>query len=118
MAAKESSFRKAFYHLKMAEEYFNDAIRENPATLAAAVSKKYGDKIRWIMADFRTNPSFPSYAQDEFTKEMEGDLMFHERISEKCLLLQAKQKENVEDILDALLVGEKITVVLNEGGTY
>lgn len=34
---KNNSFRKAFYHLKMAKEYYDDVVRETPNTIAGKV---------------------------------------------------------------------------------
>lgn len=114
MNQRDHTFRKAFYHLKQSLNYFEDSIRESPGSLAASVSNKYKGKLDWIFLDFKTNPKFPAYAQDEFAREMENDVMLTDNISQLCLKLNGKQKEAVEGMLESLISGEQITIVLNE----
>lgn len=110
----DNSFRKAFYHLKMAEYYYEDTVREDPRTVAGKFAKKCVEKIKWLFLEFVTHPMLPRYAMGEWKKEMNGDIMFHEAISRKCMLLSDKQKSAIEGILDSLISGEEITVVLNQ----
>jgi hypothetical protein len=107
---KDNSFRKAFYHLKMANEYFRDAQREHPNKVSGAVGKKYGDRTEWMMKDFKSNPLLPGFAIEQWSKEMDSDIMFHESISSKALNLTEKQKEILETIIDQVIAGEEITV--------
>lgn len=107
---KDNSFRKAFYHLKMAETYLLDEARERPAKLSGDVCKKYLTKLRWIFQDFITDIRLPKFAQDEFKKELEGDLMFFDSISQKSLNLSEKQRGEIENIIDCCLRGEKVVV--------
>ncbi len=111
---KNSSFRKAFYHLKMAEMYFEDTIREAPQSVAASCSRAYLKRIAWMEKDFATNPQLPRDAMQGFKDEINGDVMFHDSISSSCLNLTSNQKQSIERIIEDLLKGEKITVVLNE----
>lgn len=107
---KDSSFRKAFYHLKMAETYFDDEARERAMKLSGDVSKKYNGKLRWIFNDFITDIRLPKSAQEEFKKDLDGDIMFFDSISRKSLQLSEKQRAVVETIIDCVLKGEKVVV--------
>ncbi len=107
---KNSSFRKAFYHLKMAETYFDDEARERPMKLSGDVSKKYNTKLKWIFNDFNTDIRLPKSAQEEFKNELNGDIMFFDSISRKSLELSEKQRAVVENIIDCVLKGEKVIV--------
>lgn len=108
------SLRKEFYHLKMAEEYFSDVVRDekNRGTIAEKVCRDYSKRVKFIQRDFCSNPQLPADALDGFRKEMNSDIMFHESISAKSLRLQPNQKEAIEAAIDCLLNGEEITVVV------
>jgi hypothetical protein len=110
----DNSFRKAFYHLKMAEYYYEDTVREDTQSIAGKFAKKCVEKIKWLLMEFKTHPMLPRYAMDDWQKELDGDIMFHEAISRKCMLLSDKQKAAMESALDCLISGEKLTLVLNE----
>ena len=108
------SLRKAFYHLKMAEEYFSDVVRDkgNRGTIAEKVCREYVKRVQFIQRDFSSNPQLPSDALDLFRQEMRSDIMFHESISAKSIRLKPHQKEAIESAIDCLLTGEEITVVV------
>lgn len=111
-ASKTSSFRKGFYHLRMAEELFMDVIRDKPKSIAASMCRKYQTKLTWIKNDVTTNQQMPKSAIAEFNEEMNGDILFHEAISEKALNLTPTQKASLEHLIDCLIKGEQITVVV------
>ena len=112
ITSKASSFRKGFYHIRMAEELFNDVIREKPKSIAASMCRKYQTKLTWIKNDVTTNQQMPISAIAEFNDEMKGDILFHEAISEKSLNLTPLQKVALEKLIDSLIAGEQITVVV------
>lgn len=109
---KNNSLRKAFYHLKMAGEYFEDVSRESPNTLAGKLSKIYTRRVKWMENDFKANPQLPRFATEDFKKDINGDILFHESISQKCLQLSVSQKESLEQLIDELLKGETINVIV------
>jgi len=111
---KNHSFRKAFYHLKMALDYFEDTNRTVPATIAGKLSIRYAQRLKWIVNDFATSPKIPAYAADDFKDEMNSDIMFHEAISEKALSLNNDQKVILEGIIDRLVEGATIDVEINK----
>lgn len=111
--SKDNSFRKGMYILKTVESYFEDEVRERPNKVSGDVCKKYLTKLRWIFNDFITDPRLPKSAQDEFKKELNGDLMFFDSISQKSLNLSEKQRLVIENIIDCCLRGEKVLVDLS-----
>lgn len=111
---KNHSFRKAFYHLRMALDYFEDTNRTVPATVAGKLSTRYAERLKWVINDFATSPKIPAYAADDFKNEIASDIMFHEAISEKALNLNDEQKKVLEFIVDELGKGGTIDVELNK----
>lgn len=110
---KDSSFRKAFQHLKLAAEYFSDFKRENPNSIGAKSCRIYGSKIDWCLNDFKTCIDFPPETLEDFLKEMEDDPLALNEIGRLANLLSTQQKEALEKVLTILLSGEEVTVVLN-----
>ena len=111
---KIHSFRKAFYHLQMALDYFEDTNRTVPLAIAGKLSLRYASRLKWIINDFATSPKIPSDAAGEFKSELQSDVMFHEAISEKCLNLTIDQKIILENIIDELIKGATIDCNLNK----
>lgn len=109
---KNNSFRKAFHHLKSAKEYFDDAVRDSPRSIAGVCSKKYSERLSWIERDFATNTQLPTDMLEDFKKELNTDILFFESLSQKALQLTQRQKETLELILDNLISGEEITVAI------
>ena len=68
---KIHSFRKAFYHLQMALDYFEDTNRTVPLAIAGKLSVRYASRLKWIINDFATSPKIPSDAAGEFKSELE-----------------------------------------------
>lgn len=108
--SKNNSFRKGLYHLKIAEMYLEDEFRERPNKVSGDVCRKYLTKVRWIFNDFNTDIRLPKDAQEDFKKEINGDLLFFESISQKALDLSETQRSVVENIIDCVLRGEKVIV--------
>lgn len=109
----DTSFKRAFYHLGMAKEYFEDEMRERPTKVSGDVAKKYRNKIDWIINDFITDVRLPKEGQMQFKRELNGDLMFFESISQKSLQLSEEQRRVIETVIDCVLKGEKITVEID-----
>lgn len=107
---RDNSFRKAFYHLQSALDFFDDVIRDVPVAISGKAAKKYSEKVRWIFSDFKTSPAIPKYALNEFSEEFSGDMMFHTEISRKCLMLSDEQKAVIENIIDDVIAGKETIV--------
>ena len=111
---KDEPFRKGMYHLKMAKDYFSDIIRDAPNTVAAKFSRRYFPKLGWIFLYLKTDPEFESNIMQDFFDDINGDIMFHEAISSKCLILTDEQKVIFENLLDAVIAGETIKFIHEE----
>jgi hypothetical protein len=110
------SFVKAFYHLRMAEEWFGDMGRQSQKDSPIdQLCTGYIKRCRFMFDSFRQCPSMQGVDLSQFKKELNGDIMFHEEISSLCLKLPEEQKQSVVELLQSLLNGEKVTVVLQDG---
>ena len=111
---KDSSFRNGFYHMKLSMDYFDDYVREFGNSVGSDYAKRYANKIRWCLQDFRTNTKFPQYAIEDMTTELENDVYAVDSIARKSKQLNTEQKEVLDGLLDMLIAGEEITVELNK----
>lgn len=111
---QNSSFRKAFYHLKLSLEYFLDFQRSYVDSIGAKTCKRYSDKIQWCLNDFKSSPDFPSDTLDDFYKEMEDDPFTLNEIGRMAEALPPHQKSSLEKVLQLLIKGEEVTIVLNK----
>lgn len=109
-----NSFHKAFYHLQLAKELFDDARRQDPGTIAASVSKKYADKIDWMKRDLTSHPQLPAQVMHNFMVEMADDILFPAAIAEKVLQLPLELRSDFEKVLDMMLAGERITMQVGD----
>lgn len=102
----------AFYHLKMAKEYFEDVIRQHPLSVPAKQAPGYNKRIDWIIKDFRTCHRYDDDIRNAFNDEIiKGDIMFPQEISQKILRLNPEQRDFAEKVVDGLVRGEAMTVV-------
>lgn len=110
-----SSLVQAFYHLKMAQEYFADTTRscEHGSPLYQ-LCKGYEKKSKFPFDHFKTTPSMIGIDLSALNNQLKGDIMFHGEISGLCLRLNEVQKNAVVDLLKSLLAGDKVTVVLQD----
>lgn len=109
--SKITSLHKAFYHLQMAFEYFEDERRQHPNTVGGAASDKYAKRLAWIKKDFASNPAMPADVIQAFKKELADDVLFPAAVSEKVMRLPIDVRESFEAMLDMLVKGEKITMI-------
>lgn len=112
--SKDNSFRKGFYHLQLAKEFFEDVVRDSPNTKAEKKSKRYAKTIDGIMLDYKTDPFIPKDAVERFTDDVQNDSIAYHNIADKCLGLTVDEKENVELWLDAILKGKKVKIEIEE----
>jgi len=105
------SLIKAFYHVRMAEEYFADVIRDvDKGSMLASMCREYIKKCKYIENSFRQTPAMQGVDLTVLQNELNGDILVHEEISRLCLRLAQEQKESVVTLLKSLIAGEKITV--------
>ena len=101
----------AIHHLRMAEEHYQDFIREMPKSRGAILFKSYIKKIRWIYKDILTYPYINEESKIGIKKEIESDVFAVPAINEKISLLNPEQRELIEITIDALLSGEEVKIV-------
>ena len=109
--SKDNSFRKGFSYLRLANEYFMDATRENGRQGSGILAKRYTGKIEWIERDFKSSPKIPSSKFYDLNVDMSTeDSMYLESINRKIALLNTIQKTAVEGVLDMLIAGEETII--------
>lgn len=97
----------AVQHLKLANEYFNDWIREFPVSKGATVFKRYISKIEWIFNDLKSEPAFRGTVAEGLTREINSDVFLIPAIHDKIAQLPPEQRVEVEKMLDELILMHK-----------
>jgi hypothetical protein len=101
----------AIQNLKMAQEQFEDFIREFPESQGAKLFKLYSRKIDWIFTDISTHPFLTKDVRDGIKAEIKSDVFAVPAILEKIALLKPEQREMIELTMDAMLNGEDVKIV-------
>lgn len=107
---KGSSIISAIHHLKIAQEFMDDFIRERPTTVIARLFKDYRSKISWMFRDIKSNQHLPEIVRAGINQELNSDVLALPAINEKIALLTPQKREALELIIDELLKGEEIEV--------
>ena len=106
-----SNVISAIHHLKMAQEFYEDFIRECPDSAGARLFKSYINKIQWISTDILTHPYISEKVRIGIKKELNSDVFAIPAINEKVSLLTPEQREIIEETIDAMLSGEEVKIV-------
>lgn len=106
-----SNIVSAIHHLRMAEEQYEDFIRELPGSKGAVLFKSYIKKIRWIYSDIVTYPYINEEVKEGIKKEIESDVFAIPAINEKVALLTPEQREIIEESIDAMLAGIDVKII-------
>ena len=106
-----SNIVSAIHHLRMAEEQYEDFIRELPGSKGAVLFKSYIKKIRWIYSDIITYPYINEEVKGGIKKEIESDVFAVPAINEKVALLSPEQREIIEESIDAMLAGVEVKII-------
>lgn len=106
-----SNIVSAIHHLRMAEEQYEDFIRELPDSKGAVLFKSYIKKIRWIYSDIITYPYINEEVKSGIKKEIESDVFAIPAINEKVALLTPEQREIIEESIDAMLAGIEVKII-------
>ena len=106
-----SNIVSAIHHLRMAEEQYEDFIRELPGSKGAILFKSYIKKIRWIYSDILTYPYINEEVKSGIKKEIESDVFAIPAINEKVALLTPEQREIIEESIDAMLAGIEVKII-------
>jgi hypothetical protein len=112
-----SSIVQSIQHLKLADEFMNDFIRQAPMSRGGLIFLNYSRKVRWILTDILTYPHFNDEVRVGVKTEIESDAFSVPAISEKIPLLNPEQRAMLEDLLEDMLAGKTITISIktNEG---
>ena len=106
-----SNIVSAIHHLRMAEEQYEDFIRELPGSKGAILFKSYIKKIKWIYSDILTYPYINPDVKDGIKKEIESDVFAIPAINEKIALLNPEQRDIIEQSIDAMLSGIDVKII-------
>jgi hypothetical protein len=109
-----SSIVSSMQNIIVAREFCNDFIRSHPESAGAKVFKLYAKKLQWILDDFYTFPYFPQEIRDGIKNEIKSDPFTIPAINEKLALVTPEHREMLEQIIDAILQGEKFTIEINK----
>lgn len=103
---KGSNIVSAIHHLKLAQEHFEDFIREHNESNGARLFRNYCNKIKWILTDLITHPFLPEEVRQGIKQEVNSDVLAIPAINEKIALLNPRQREALETAIDQMLTGE------------
>jgi hypothetical protein len=105
-----SSIVQAIQHLKQAEEFMNDFIRQAPSTRGAVIFDGYSRKVRWILRDILTFPYFTDEVRLGIKTEIESDAFAVEAIHDKIPLLNPEQRAMLEELVEDMVAGKTIEI--------
>jgi len=106
-----SNIVSAIHHLRMAEEQYEDFIRDMPGSKGAILFKSYIKKIKWIYNDILTYPYINPEVKDGIKKEIQSDVFAIPAINEKISLISPEQRDIIEQSIDDMLSGVEVRLV-------
>jgi len=112
-----SSIVQSIQHLKLADEFMNDFIRQAPNTRGAYIFNSYSKKVRWILNDIITYPHFDDEVRKGVRTEVKSDAFSVPAIFEKIPLLNPEQRQMLEDLIDDVLAGKTIHIDIKNHNT-
>ena len=107
-----SSVVSCIHHLKLADEYAKDFVRQNPRTRGAGIFANYSLKLNWILRDVVTYPHFGNDVREGIRKEIASDAFSYDALTEKLALLNPDQREELDGLLDDILKGKTIEITI------
>lgn len=106
----QSNIVGGIHSIKQAHDHFQLFEFEHPNTKGAALFNSYRKKLHWIYRDLISNPALTQEVREGIKQEWESDCFDVPAITEKVELLNPKQRELIESIVDAMIRGEEINV--------
>jgi len=100
------SLAKGLHHINIAKQYFED-VRMGTFGDVKAIFNQYILKCEWVINNVTHR------LKDENKKAIEKELkesMTFEAINDKLILLDNKQRDYVEKLIEAIINGDKINV--------
>lgn len=112
MSDRKSNIVSFVHHLKMADEFLADFMRDRPDAIACRKFPDYRRRIEWMVKDFITQPVFHNSPDviDGLKKEWESDVFAIPEILSKISLLRPEQRDAVEYLVEQLLNGESLQI--------
>ena len=104
------SLAKGLHHINIAKQYFED-VRHGTYGDVKAIFNQYIQKCEWIITNVTHR------LKDENKKAIEAELkesMTFEAINDKLILISQEQRDFVEEIISAIINGEKIEIEKND----
>lgn len=113
----KSSVIQSIQHLKLADEFMKDFVRQAPNTRGAFIFSGYSQKVNWILKDIVTYPHFGDEVRKGIKAEVESDAFGVYAIFEKIPLLNPEQRSMVERLIEDVLSGKTLHVSIkpNDG---
>lgn len=108
---KGSNIISAIHHLKMAEEHYEDFIREYPGSMGTRLFKSYVAKIKWIQTDILSHPHINDEVRVGIKAELASDVFAVPAINDKVALLNPDQRSIIEETIDAMISGENVKIM-------
>lgn len=108
---KGSNIISAIHHLRMAEEHYEDFIREFPESIGTRLFKSYITKIKWIYSDIISHPYITQDVRKGIKEEIKSDVFAIPAINDKIALLNPSQREMIEETIDAMLAGQNVKII-------
>ena len=104
------SLAKGLHHINIAKQYFEDFKRDSKGDIKHTVSG-YINKC-----DFILNNIFDKLGEHtrKVYKEEMSDSLSLEAINDKLMILDPSQRLELEDILDAITKGKKVTIKIDD----
>ena len=109
-----SNIVQAIQHLKLANEFMQDFIRDAPNTRGAFIFKGYSNKVKWIFTDIITYPHFDAEVRKGIKYEIESDAFSVPAITERVALLNPDQRQMLEDMIEDILAGKTVEVSIKD----
>ena len=111
MSSNSGNIVSGIHHLRMSKEFFEDYMRSNPGSRGESMFKNYVKRFDWVITDMLSHPFLPATVIDGIRKEWNSDVFAVPAIAEKIALLRPEQREMMEEVIDAMLNGEEISIV-------
>jgi hypothetical protein len=105
-----SSIVQSIQHIKQANEFMSDFIRQAPNTRGSLVFAGYSNKLQWILRDILTYPHFPDEVRLGIRTEIESDCFAVEAIHDKIPLLNPEQRAMLEELVEYMVAGKTIEI--------
>jgi hypothetical protein len=105
-----SSIVQAIQHIKQANEFMSDFIRQAPNTRGSLVFSGYSTKLNWILRDILTFPYFLDDVRKGIRAEIESDSFAVEAIHDKIPLLSPEQRTILEELVEEMVAGKTIQI--------